>query len=126
MNYNIIVDSEEKRAEALNIISKLDISNGYNVVITEDMSISQQALYWIWLTCMEDETGTERGEIHEHLKEEFNDGESTTNLDKFNMQKYMMKVNAWASSEFMVYLPSPGDNGFQAFFDKYSKYKKKS
>jgi hypothetical protein len=70
-------------------------------------TLSQNALYWVYLNIIEQETGNNADELHEFFKrkflkpkqvkvlgEEFQVWASTTKLSKTDFSEYMMKIEA--------------------------------
>ena len=51
------------------------LRNGrYRLIIeryTEPRTLSQNALMWLWFTCIEQETGTEKNVVHKHYCRKF-------------------------------------------------------
>lgn len=111
------------------------LRNGrYKVTIeryTEPRSLSQNALMWLWFTCIEQETGTNKQDIHDYYcnmylrrtayfkgKEKVIAG-STSKLNTLQMTDFLNKVKADAASEFGIYLPLPEDRYYQEFVNEY-------
>lgn len=94
-------------------------------------SLSQNALMWLWYACIEDETGQDRQDIHDHYCARFlsrpiawPDGVEivaggTSNLTTEQMTDFLNKVQADAATEFGIALPQPEDRAFEAFFARY-------
>lgn len=107
----------------------------YKVEIKRDYpnrTIPQNRTYWLWLTCIEAETGTEKEDLHQIFgrkylsKEVIFDGvtelvvESTTKLDTKRMGEYMNKVQRFAGTELCISLPDPEDRNWDEFENYYS------
>lgn len=98
---------------------------------TVKRSLSQNALMWLWYACIEDETGQDRQDIHDHYCARFlsrpiawSDGVEivaggTSNLTTEQMTDFLNKVQADAATEFGITLPQPEDRAFEAFFARY-------
>jgi hypothetical protein len=116
-------------------IKRLDLKKIYTVEITEKKvkrSLSQNSLYWLWLTCIEAETGNDKGDLHEVFKVKFLDSKavelfgtvflrsSTTNLDTKQFKEYLDKIQLFASVELAIILPDPEDLRWEEFYTYYS------
>lgn len=133
----IKIINEETRIAAVNRINALHLNRPYEIVLDiyrEPRSISQNRLYWLWLTCIMDETGNSRTDLHKYLKEtylpskveEINGVEivksgSTTSLNTKEFKFYLERVHQFAM-EYNIYLPYPEDRCFEEFELKYKKY----
>jgi hypothetical protein len=94
-------------------------------------TLDQNSLYWLWLSCIEDETGNHKNYLHEHFKDEYcpvlikkilgkdTELKSTKFLSTKGMSKYMKYVEVFAQTELNIKLPYPEDRGYQEFYDKY-------
>jgi hypothetical protein len=115
--------------QRLDIVKKL-----YTVEILHknpNRSISQNSLYWLWLTCIEHETGTNRDELHDYFKHKFIlpseveiFGEkimrwTTTDKDTLQFKQYLDKIQIFASTELGIKLPDPEDKYWQDFYNYY-------
>lgn len=115
------------------------LRNGrYKVTIeryTEPRTISQNALMWLWFTCIEQETGTDKLDVHDYYcnlflrrtavingKETVIAG-STSRLNTLQMTDFLNKVKADAATELGISLPLPDDLYYQEFIDEY-KYRR--
>lgn len=111
------------------------LMNGqYTVTITrrkEPRSIDQNALMWLWFTCIEAETGTPRQDVHDYYCKTFltkridwnGHGEivveGTSKLSKERMKWFLDAVQADALIEFGIRLPLPEDKYYQEFCETY-------
>jgi hypothetical protein len=92
----------------------------------KNRTLPQNALYWLWLTYLEDATGQDKEDFHNFFKKRHlvrlvkfkgKAGKeitekivgSTTELDSFAFTEYLEKVQVEASELFGVNLPSPDD-----------------
>lgn len=94
-------------------------------------TVDQNALMWLWFTCMEDETGTLKQDFHDYYCKKFlrrivviNGNEeivvrTTSKLNTAEMTVFLNKVQADAASEFGIRLPSPDDQYFNSFTNRY-------
>lgn len=111
------------------------LRNGrYTVTITRAMeprSLDQNALMWLWFTCIEQETGTPRQDVHDYYCVRFLrksitwNGfdrtviEGTSRLTKERMTWLLDQIQADAKTEFGIYLPLPEDKYFEEFYQTY-------
>ena len=118
-------------------IKKVDVSKIYTVTIERTKhkrSVQANRLYWLHVTCLADETGSDRDEVHNELKRLYLPSESvtglygetvvrpisTSKLDTAQFSAYLEKVVAFASSTLGIVLPMPGDLAFEQF-EEYCK-----
>lgn len=97
------------------------LRNGrYRLIIeryTEPRTLSQNALMWLWFTCIEQETGTDKQDVHDYYcnlylrrttiikgKETVIAG-STSKLNTLQMTDFLNKVKADAATELGITLP---------------------
>ena len=127
--------SDLDRNMTIAFIQRLDISKKlYTVEVLEknpNRSISQNNLMWLWLTCIEHETGQDRTEIHELFKrkwilpkviEKFGvkaEIYTTTDLDTSQFKQYLDKIQILASTELGIDLPDPESKYWQEFYEYY-------
>lgn len=93
-------------------------------------TIAQNDLLWLWLTCVENETGTTKEDVYNHYCKKFlskpdpmGDGfinETSSKLNTKEMADFMTKVHADISSEFGITLPLPEDKYFEVFYQQYN------
>ena len=111
------------------------LRNGlYTVTIAkakEPRSLDQNALMWLWFTCMESEIGTPRQDFHDYYCMRFlrktitlngmdrNVVEGTSKLSKERMTWFLNQVQADALTEFGINLPLPEDRYFEEFYQTY-------
>lgn len=111
------------------------IPNGrYKVTIEkvkQRRSIPQNSLMWAWFSCIEEETGTPKQDVHDYYcllflpkianingKEVTMPGR-TSDLNTEEMAEFMTKVQADAASELGITLPLPEDRFFEDFIEHY-------
>lgn len=95
-------------------------------------SINQNSLYWLWLACLQDETGCYKDELHECFKtkflpyktkevlgEEIRVVQSTSTLDSKEMTSYLEQIKIFAQTELGCMLPLPDDLGWEQFYEEY-------
>jgi hypothetical protein len=98
---------------------------------TEPRTVSQNALMWLWFFCIEQETGTDKQDVHDYYcnlflrrtafikgKEKIIAG-STSKLNTLQMTDFLNKVQADAATEFGITLPLPDDLYYQEFINEY-------
>lgn len=111
------------------------LSNGrYTVTISrekEPRSLDQNALMWMWFTCISQETGASVQDVHDYycraflMKEIAWNGRTeiifsgTSKLTKEKMTWFLDKVQADAAAEFGITLPLPEDRNFEVFYQMY-------
>jgi len=115
-------------------IQRLDLSKNYSVEVTQKRkirSISQNNLYWLWLTCIEFETGNNRYYMHDYYKEVFIIPEvievrgikierrTTTDKDTLIFKNFLDRVQIDASTEWGIKLPLPEDQYWSDFYNFY-------
>lgn len=111
------------------------LRNGeYTITIArkkEHRSIDQNALMWLWFSCIERETGTPRQDVHDYycmmyLRKTIswngfdrNIVEGTSTLNKERMTWFLNQIQADAQTEFGITLPKPEDRFFEDFYQTY-------
>ena len=129
------INSDFDKLAIKNYIDKLPENKRYTIEITqkrENRTLDQNALYWLWLTCIEQETGNSKEDIHYYCKDNFLPKkemqiagevvyipESTTKKDTKQFSDYMNKVQVFAASELGIILPDPQDLIFESFYNEY-------
>ena len=128
------LSTELDRDMVISQIKRLDIKKLYTVEIilrNTNRSISQNSLYWLWLTCIEHETGNDRNDLHDLFKGMFIlpvevevlghkiIKHTTTDKDTAQFKQYLDKIQIFASTELSITLPEPKDKGFEEFYSYY-------
>lgn len=97
----------------------------------EPRSIEQNALMWLWFTCIEQETGTPRQDVHDYYCRKFLRknilwngrtevvAEGTSKQSKERMTVFLNQVQADAATEFGITLPNPDDLYWEEFYQMY-------
>ena len=98
---------------------------------TAPRTLPQNALMWLWFTCIERETGTDKQDIHDYYcnlflrrtsyikgKETVIAG-STSKLNTVQMTDFLNKVQADAAAELGITLPLPEDRYYSEFINEY-------
>ena len=111
------------------------LSNGkYQITIkkvSEKRSIAQNDLLWIWMACIETETGTPKDEIYMYYCKKFlmrtmTIGQkmeriylTSSKLNTEQMTTFLNQIQADALQELGITLPTPQDRFFEAFYADY-------
>ena len=126
--------TEIDRAAVIAFIQRLDLKKLFTVEVIEKKStrtISQNALYWLWVSCISFETGNDKDDLHEYFKRKFItpreirlmgdlfETYSTTNLNTLEFKHFLDGVQIFASSELGITLPNPEDNYWREFYNYY-------
>ena len=97
-------------------------------------TLDQNALMWLWFTCIEIETGTHKQIVHDYYCTHFlrkttsiNGRDKviisgTSKLNTVQFTDFLNKVQADAASEFGIRLPLPEDLNFEHFREYYERY----
>ena len=105
------------------------------VITKEQRTLDQNRLYWLWLTCISQNTGNDKDSLHEYFVSKYLQPElvqvfekmiykrlSTTLLDTKQFTEYLNKIQLFANTELSIELPNPEDMRFAEFKDYYEKY----
>jgi hypothetical protein len=127
--------NEIDRNMVIAYIKRLEVGKKlYTVEVLQknpNRTISQNSLYWLFLTCIEEETGNNRDDLHDIFKYKFIlpkevniFGEkimkwTTTDKDTLQFKQYLDKIQIFASTELSITLPNPEDKYWQEFFEYY-------
>jgi hypothetical protein len=115
---------------------KVDSGKPYEVEVkrkTTKRSLSQNSLYWLWLTYIADETGNDKDDVHEYFASRYlpkrtiivfgkeqERRESTAELDVAGFNEYLKHVERDAG-ELGYPVVGPESPLFEEFYDKYHK-----
>jgi hypothetical protein len=128
------IHNDFDRDRVVGIIRRLDLSKPYTVEIRlrkGRRTLDQNALLWLWLTCISQETGNDKDAMHEYFKQKFlqptivwinNEAVShysTKNLTTAQFKEYLDKIQVFASTELAITLPDPDDKIWEAFYEHY-------
>lgn len=95
-------------------------------------SIDQNALMWLWFTCIADEFGESKERVHNYYCNkfltsidsfngvQFYKAQRTSDLNQEQMRFFLEKVQADAASELGITLPSRDDEAWEYFYNVYS------
>ena len=111
------------------------LSNGtYTITVkrqSEKRSIAQNDLMWMWMQCIENETGTPKDEVYMYYCKKFlmrtvSIGErmeriymTSSKLNTEQMTAFLNQIQADAASELGITLPTPQDRFFEQFYQDY-------
>lgn len=130
------INTPKDKEGVLNYITRLPDNIRFTVAVNKVKSIrsiSQNSTYWMWLKCIEDETGMEKADLHQYFGERFLTPETalifgveiertptTTKLNTAEFTAYLEKIEVFASRELGIILPRPSDQHFEEMYQKYS------
>ena len=112
------------------------LANGtYHITIkkaSEKRSVPQNDLMWMWLACIERETGTPKDDIYmyyckkflmktiqvgDRLERIYN---TSSKLNTEQMTEFLNKIQADAAQELGITLPLPQDRFFEQFYNQFN------
>ena len=112
------------------------LSNGsYTITIkkaNQKRSIPQNDLMWMWLTCIERETGTPKDDVYmyyckRYLMKTIQIGDkqeriynTSSKLSAAEMTEFLNHIQADAATELGIRLPLPEDRFFEAFYAQFN------
>ena len=112
------------------------LANGkYTITIkraNEKRSIPQNELMWMWLTCIERETGTPKDDVYMYYCKKFlmktiqvgNKMEriynTSSKLNQEQMSEFLNKIQVDAATELGITLPQPQDRFFEQFYNQFN------
>jgi hypothetical protein len=112
------------------------LANGtYNIIIkraSEKRSIPQNDLLWMWLACIERETGTPKDDVYMYYCKKFlmktirvgNRDEriytTSSKLTKEQMTMFLSEIRMDALTELGITLPQPEDRFFEQFYQQFN------
>jgi hypothetical protein len=112
------------------------LANGkYTITIkraNEKRSIPQNDLMWMWLTCIERETGTPKDDVYMYYCKKFlmktiqvgNKMEriynTSSKLNQEQMSEFLNKIQVDAATELGITLPKPEDRFFEQFYAQFN------
>ena len=100
--------------------------------VSRKRSIPQNDLMWMWLTCIEHETGTPKDEVYMYYCKKFlmktvtigNRMEriytTSSKLNTVEMTNFLNQIQADAQTELGITLPLPTDRFFECFYQQYN------
>ena len=112
------------------------LQNGtYHITVkraSEKRSIAQNDLMWMWLACIERETGTPKDDIYMYYCKKFlmktiRVGEkleriynTSSKLNTEQMKTFLDKIQHDALTELGITLPNPQDRFFEQFYQQFN------
>lgn len=132
------IRTSRDREAVASYINKLPEGKHYDVAITlkrDKRSLSQNRYYWACITCISDETGSPKEQIHDTFRDMFLPkvevpditGEviqkaiSTTNLNTKQFAEYMNQIFVFAAQELGIVLPTPEDDTWNLFVEHFDR-----
>lgn len=126
---------QEDKQVVLSYLEKLPTDKPYFAEIKHirrRRTIDQNSLYWLWLKCLQDETGEDKERLHEYFKARYlgistvevfgvdvQMSASTTKLDTKEMTHYLDRIQQFALADLGIALPNPSDLYWEQFYEKY-------
>ncbi len=125
------------------VLQRLDnafqtLKNGEHILtlkkVVKQRSNNQNAMMWMWFTCLAQDTGATKEDFYDYYREKFlsriiiiNGKETkvtagTSKLDTIAMTEFLNNVQADAASEFGVKLPTPEDLYWEEFENYYKRF----
>jgi hypothetical protein len=120
---------------------KINFDNYFSELINifapvNSRTLNQNKLYWLWITCISEETGNEKNDLHEFFKNSFLSKEnltlkfdskqfffekriSTVDLNKIQFMEYLNKIQIFALTELSIKLPLPEEQIYAEFAEYY-------
>ena len=114
------------------------IMNGNYILLIQkeikNRTYPQNKLFWLWMSCLSRETGTDAQDIHDYYcmlflrRTALINGEErvitsgTSKLNTVQFTDFLNKIQADTASEFGIKLPNPDDLHFEAFKAEYEQY----
>ena len=112
------------------------LANGkYTITIkraNEKRSIPQNDLMWMWLTCIERETGTPKEDVYMYYCKKFlmktiqigdkleHIYNTSSKLNQEQMSEFLTKIQIDALTELGITLPKPEDSFFENFYSQFN------
>ena len=112
------------------------LRNGQYVVtvkrLAEKRTIAQNDLMWMWLTCIQNETGTPKDDVYMYYCKRFLQKTVTignrmervyrtsSQLSTLEMTTFLNQIQVDAAEELGITLPLPEDRFFECFYQQYA------
>lgn len=136
MAHFFILENQQRRDAALELIKALNPARTYSVEVKEyrsSRSNSQNRTYWMWLNALAKDTGHSADDLHEMFKvrvlgteekiilgKAITVGRSTTTLNTKDFAEYMTTIEGIAAS-IGITLPHPDDYRYAMMLDEPAK-----
>ncbi|MCK9592689.1 MAG: hypothetical protein M0Q91_11860 [Methanoregula sp.] len=133
MKFTVITETD-KRA-VCDYLAKLPDGKQFIIEIAvkrEKRTLSQNSLYWLWLACIEAETGNDKNILHHEfgnmylprISGELNGRPiespvSTKALNTMQFKNYLDRIQTFAAAELGIRLPDPEDLIIDSFVEMY-------
>lgn len=119
----------------LPIVFSLLANGKYTITIkraNEKRSIPQNDLMWMWLTCIERETGTPKEDVYMYYCKKFlmktiqigdkleHIYNTSSKLNQEQMSEFLTKIQIDALTELGITLPKPEDRFFEQFYAQFN------
>ena len=111
------------------------LQNGQYVIsvkkVTEKRTVAQNDLLWMWMKCIENETGTNKDDVYMYYCKKFlmktvSIGQrqeriysTSSKLSVAEMTMFLNQIQADAATELGITLPMPQDRFFECFYQEY-------
>ena len=136
-----ILRTEEDRKEVIQILNERSLDRPLIVeikVFRKCRSLSQNALFYLWLRCIAEETGNDIETLHDHFcikflgwyeSEVMGDYHRkiprTRDLDTKQFTEFLEEIRMDMMHNQNIYLPLPDDQGWDEFYEKYKHLESK-
>lgn len=103
-------------------------------IFRKNRSLRQNALFWMWMRCIADETGNDVDTLHNHfctkylgwygcevMGEYHRKVPGTKNLDTKEFDEFLENIRIDMMNNQNIILPDPEDQGWDEFYTKYGK-----
>jgi len=136
MHVKLIESREQAKDFLREVLPALHFPQKYRFEIKQHRtrrSLSQNSLYWLWLTAISEQTGMDKGDLHVYFKERhlpyrvikiFGEEQaitmSTGDLNTKQFTDYLEKIRAEVS-EYDVLLLDPSDREWESFYSYYQE-----
>lgn len=127
-------DGEVRLSKDFNYLLSTLRNGTYNVIIkraSDKRTMAQNDLMWLWLRCIEHETGTPKEDVYLYYCKKFlckviqvgekmeKVYETSSRLNTQRMTEFLNGIKADAASELGIQLPLPEDRYFEQFYQQY-------
>lgn len=130
--------NDEQREDFIEKIRKVKIKRPYVAEFKPHRkcrSIPQNSLYWLWISCVADETGNDKLTLHDYFRSKYLPIKelrvfespirrltSTTELDTKQFTHYLDRIQQDMLTEEGISLPNPNDMSWDSFYEKYKDF----
>ena len=126
----MIIRNESDKDKAQAHIKALNIDKPWKMELKpyrKNRSLAQNSLYWQWITCIGNELGYIKDEMHaimahmflpeklvEYDGKQIKQDRSTSRLNTKQFTEYLESIDRWAAGDMGIVLPSPEDLYYEA------------